>query len=158
MTELKEEILSQYAAKATLEADIPRRLHIGAFSVNVDKLRGRLIDKRLQMANSLLEMHVRRLRTQTEDLLDEFRRIFQRLTLEPINVEQLFDQREWMETLPVVVAEHSETLQKLKIEYDMLDAFLWNLSDDDFQAKWEAAKYPRKIQIQVDQLAHAVVS
>ncbi|XP_023247279.1 dynein heavy chain 1, axonemal-like [Copidosoma floridanum] len=145
-SELREEILSQQSLKRSLEAEIPESLVIGAFEVSVYKLKNLLTDKRQQMVDCLLGSHASRLRTLTEDILVGLRAVYTKLAVEPADIEQLQETREWMESLNVVVAEYMDGMQRLKPEYDLLDAFCWSLPDEDTQSKFEAARLPSLIQ------------
>lgn len=132
-----------------LEAEIPHHINVGPFEVSVARLKSQLIDKQQDIVTRLLEMHARQLRERVDEMVDEFTVMFFKLNVDPVSIEQVFETREWMEGLPITISEHVETLQSLRIEYDMLDVFYYNLTDDDFEAKWEALKYPVKLQNQV---------
>ena len=89
------------------------------------------------------------LRDQTREVLAEYAEIQRKLREEPKSIEEVFEIRDWMDTVPLSVKNLNDTMQRLKFEYDMLDTFWWNLSDDDFQTKWEAIEYPLEIERQV---------
>lgn len=136
--------------KRNLEKSLPSSIWIGSFNVNVKPLRSFLIEKRLDLATRLLNMFTAQLRVQIEDILNEYKDIHRKLKEDPFNIERVFEIREWMETIPLTVKALDETVQKLKLEYDVLDQFWWNLSDDDFALKYEAMGFPLEIQIQVN--------
>lgn len=147
--ELKKEITSQYTEKEILENDIPHHVAIGAFNVNIEDLRKFLIDKRQEAADGLLEMHENSLQIRAHDILNEFNAIWSKLVTEPDSIEEIFEIREWMESLPMNVSSIVDLMLRLKIDYDVLDQFNWNLSDENFNDKWEFLKFPLKIKTQV---------
>lgn len=149
ISELKEEVIKQHEKKEILEKEIPRNVSIGAFNVNVEKLRKFLINKRQRVADSLLKMHAKNLKNRAHEVLNEFNSIWFKLVKQPENIEEIFEIREWMESLQMTVADIVEILQKLKIDYDILDQFNWNLSNEDVDDKWSVFKYPFRIQNQV---------
>ncbi|XP_031787006.1 dynein heavy chain 1, axonemal isoform X2 [Nasonia vitripennis] len=149
ISELRDAIHSRFSNKWTLEQELPDHIVIGAFYVNVDKVRKHLIDKQQNIVDCLLRMHADCLRRQTEDALEEFRSIYQKLKTDPLNIEQLTEMREWMEGLPVIVDNQRKALQKVKVDYDALDAFHYNLNDEEFEAKWQAMLFPAKIHSQI---------
>ncbi|XP_058804505.1 dynein axonemal heavy chain 1-like [Phymastichus coffea] len=149
--ELKDEITMHFAVISCLESDIPQQINVGPFEVNIGRLKSQLIDKQQNVITGLLEMHAKRLRGRIDEMLDEFTMIFYKLNVVPATIEQVFEIREWMEGLPITVAEHIETLQTVRLEFDMLDVFYYNLTDDDSEAKWEALKYPAKILKQIEE-------
>ncbi|OXU24749.1 hypothetical protein TSAR_002051 [Trichomalopsis sarcophagae] len=149
VSELRDAIHSRFSTKWTLEQELPDHIVIGAFYVNVDKVRKHLIDKQQNIVDCLLRMHADCLKRQTEEALEEFRSIYQKLKTDPLNIEQLTEMREWMEGLPVIVDNQRKALQKVKVDYDALDAFHYNLSDEEFEAKWQVMLFPAKIHSQI---------
>lgn len=154
--ELKEAIQSRFFEKSILENDLPDHIVIGAFRVNAEKVRAHLVEKQLNVVERLLRMHANRLAAQTEDALDEFQTIHQKLKTDPLNIEQLVEMREWMEGLPLIIENQRKVLQKIKIDYDALDAFHWNLNDEEFEAKWQAMLFPSKIHNQVSRFVFKI--
>lgn len=147
--EVKEEISFHLKMKSLLELALPKNIVIGPFRVNVRPLRQFLIEKRQKCCTRLLTMFAENLRTQIDDILIDYMKIRTRLRLSLRDIEQLFEEREWMESIPLTVRALDESVQKLKHEYDILDYFWWNLSDQDFQAKWQAIGFPRQVQLYV---------
>ena len=147
--EVKEEIDYHFHMKADLKAKLPKSINFGPFHVNVWPLKEYLINKRKHVAIELLKTFTIRLRNQLNKNLIEYADIIKKLKDEPQNIEQVFEIREWMETIPLTVKSLDENVQRLKLEYDILDYFSWNLSDEDFIAKWQAIGFPQKIEKQV---------
>lgn len=135
--------------KSVLELTLPKDIVIGPFRVNVRPLRQFLIKKRQNCCTQLLIMFTESLRERIDVVLSDYMEIRARLKAMPLNIEQLFEEQEWMETIPLTVKALDKIIQKLKYEYDILDHFWWNLSDQDFEAKWQAIGFPRQIQLHV---------
>ncbi|XP_043269180.1 dynein axonemal heavy chain 1-like [Venturia canescens] len=150
-SEVKEEIAFQFNIKRNIEQTVPAYIYIGAFNVNVEPLKKYLVEKRKDLGNGLLSMFTGVLRDAVNDLLKNYTEICEKLKEEPRSIEEIFDIREWMETLPLTVKSLDGTMQKLKLEFDILDSFKWNLSDEDFKAKWQAIGYPLEIELQTQQ-------
>lgn len=148
-SEVKEEIAFQFNIKRNIELTVPTSIWIGAFNVNVEPLKKFLIEKRKDLGNGLLSMFTQVLRDQVNELLTNYAEIRQKLKEDPRSIEDIFDIREWMDTIPLTVKSLDGVMQRLKIEFDILDSFKWNLSDEDFQAKWQAIGYPLEIELQV---------
>lgn len=138
--------------KQNLQVTLPSFITIGAFVVNVHPLKEFLINKRTECAKSLLIMLTEKIRKEIDDILDEYRQIRYKLKEVPQSIEHIFEIRDWMETIPLRVQDLEEKMDKLKIDYDILDSFLWNISDDDFQAKWEVIGSPFQIEKEVKYL------
>ncbi|XP_076627799.1 dynein axonemal heavy chain 1 [Colletes latitarsis] len=149
--DIKEAIETQIAMKNNLEAILPKYIVIGPFQVIVQPLRDFLMRKRHDCVIGLLAMLTGKLRTEIDGILDEYRDIRIKLKEAPRSIEHIFDIREWMETIPLRVDEQEERMNRLKFDFDVLDTFWWNLSDEDFQAKWEAVGSPLQIQLQIEE-------
>lgn len=94
-------------------------------------------------------MFTESLRERLDVVLSDYMEIKARLKAKPLNIEQFFEEQEWMETIPLTVKGLDKIMQKLKYEYDILDHFWWNLSDQDFEAKWQAIGFPQQIHLHV---------
>lgn len=94
-------------------------------------------------------MFTENLRAQIDIVLSDYMQIRTRLKAIPRDIEHLFEEQDWIETIPLTVKGLDKIVQKLKHEYDILDHFWWNLSDQDFEAKWQAIGFPRQIQLYV---------
>ena len=147
--EIKEEITFHIKMKQNLKVTLPNTIPIGPFIVNVRPLKDFLMQKRRECATGLLVMFTEKLRTEVDDILEEYRQMRYRLREVPQSIEHIFEIRDWMETIPLRVQNLEEKMDKLKLDFDVLDSFLWNISDDDFQAKWEVIGSPLQIENQV---------
>ncbi|XP_043502299.1 dynein axonemal heavy chain 1-like [Polistes fuscatus] len=144
--EIKDEISFHRRMKLNLESTLPKNIFIGPFNVNVYPLKEFLMSKREDCSTRLLYMFTEKLRYKVDEILNEYIEISVKLKEELRNVEHLFDKKEWMETIPLTVKGINENMQKVKIEFDILEHFRWNLSNEDFNVKWEAIGFPRKIE------------
>ncbi|XP_076646459.1 dynein axonemal heavy chain 1 [Halictus rubicundus] len=149
--DIKDTITFQLTMMKNLKVKLPSRITIGPFSVTVKQLKQLLMQKRQDCATGLLEMLTKKLRAEVETILDEYREIRIKLKEQPQSIEHIFEIREWMETIPLRVQELEGKMDRLKLDFDVLDTFWWNLSDEDFEAKWEAIGSPLQIQLQVEE-------
>lgn len=92
-------------------------------------------------------MFTESLRTKIDVVLSDYVQIRTRLRITPRNIEHLFEEQNWMETIPMTIKNLDGIVQRLKYEYDILDYFWWNLSNEDFDAKWQVIGFPRQIQL-----------
>ncbi|CAB0035010.1 unnamed protein product, partial [Trichogramma brassicae] len=157
VSQFKEEISRQRELRAMIGEQIPERLGIGPFLINVRKLRAELQKKHEDIVDKLLVAYVERLAVQVRQILTEFEGMMDRLSEQPIDIEQLFEMREYMNAVPLAVANLTEQLQRLKIEYDVLEHFCYNLSDDDFNAFWSARRYPTRILRIIDETSKVLL-
>ncbi|XP_071943674.1 dynein axonemal heavy chain 1-like isoform X2 [Antedon mediterranea] len=149
--EVKKEIEDHLVQKEILENTIPSNIIIGPFYINTESVRQGLSKKRRALANALLELLAQKLRKQAEDACEEFKSISRRLYDRPNCIEDLAESKEWMESIPERLKEHQEVIDKAMTDYELIEEFCYNLSTDDFNLKWSAIGWPRKIEIQMEQ-------
>lgn len=94
-------------------------------------------------------MFTESLRAQIDVVLTDYMRIRTRLKAPSRNIEHFLEEQNWVKTVPSTVKALSDVVQKIKYDYDILDYFWWYLSDQDFEAKWQAIGFPRQIQLHV---------
>ncbi|KAM0726282.1 Dynein axonemal heavy chain 1 [Formica fusca] len=149
--EVKDEISFHFKMKSILELTLPKDIVIGPFRVNIQPLKQFLIQKRQNCCTQLLVMFTESLRARIDVVLSDYMQIRKRLKATSRDIEHLFEEQEWMESIPLTVKALDKIIQKLKHEYDVLDHFWWNLSDQDFEAKWQAIGFPRQIQLHIEE-------
>lgn len=96
----KEEISMHFVMKANLEATLPTSIQIGPFLVSVEPLKVFLVKKRHELATKLIEMLLDKLKNETQEIINQYTDIVQRLSEKPISIERIFETRDWMELIP----------------------------------------------------------
>ncbi|XP_039313454.1 dynein heavy chain 1, axonemal [Solenopsis invicta] len=156
--EIRDEVSFHFKMKSILEYALPKDIVIGPFRVNVRPLKEFLVQKRQKCCAQLLVMFTESLRTKIDVVLSDYVQIRTRLKLSPRNIEHLFEEQDWIEIVPLIVKNLDETVQRLRHEYNIFDHFWWNLSDEDFEAKWQAIGFPRQVQLYIDAAKNRFVS
>ena len=87
------------------------------------------------LANSVLEVLAKKLRDQADQVCDEFKTVARKLYEKPNGIEELTEQRDYMKTLPVVLQEKQELINKAMLDYELIEEFFYSISADDFNAK-----------------------
>ncbi|XP_071452908.1 dynein axonemal heavy chain 1-like [Hetaerina americana] len=148
--EVKEEANIQKNGVRDLEERIPKSMDIGPFEVQLQNLKDYLMEKRWTIYKSLLEYLSSVLNEKIEEIISEFKIILRKLTEKPLTIEQLYDMKDWMETVPMGVKNLEESLKNVLMDYEILDGFCYIQPEDYFLAKWEAIGYPHKISLQIE--------
>ncbi|VDM31966.1 unnamed protein product [Hydatigera taeniaeformis] len=149
--DVKNEATKQFEEARNLEASMPFNITIGPFLVNVEPLRSRLMKKRFDMAKAMLDLLARQLRKQSDTSCDAFEEIARRLYEKPNTIEELTAMREYMDTIPDLLEEQKEVIDRVVAHYELIDEFCYNLSNDDFAAKWTTLTWPSKIRNLVEE-------
>ena len=61
--------------------------------------------------------------------------ISRKLYDKPNCIEELAEMREWMKSIPEKLKEHQEVIDKATQDYDLIEEFFYNLSQDEFNTK-----------------------
>lgn len=133
--QVKQEIEMHLSEKEKIENSIPSYVIIGPFWVACEQVRQTLSKKRKTLANSVLELLAKKLRSQADQVCEEFKVISRKLYDKPNGIEELTDQREYMKTLPALLTEKQELINKAMVDYELIEEFYYSISVDDFNAK-----------------------
>uniref|UniRef100_A0A182K6M5 Dynein heavy chain linker domain-containing protein n=1 Tax=Anopheles christyi TaxID=43041 RepID=A0A182K6M5_9DIPT len=144
-SEIKEDIAFQIRMRENLEHTVPLCIVIGPFWINVQPLREALICKRQELTAALLKMLTEKLRIKTADIITCYNAINERMCEKPVSIEHIYDIRAYMEDVPVLVGRLEDRMRGILYEYEILEGFLHNLPDADFEQKWNALAYPRSV-------------
>ncbi|GCB64000.1 hypothetical protein scyTo_0013272, partial [Scyliorhinus torazame] len=143
--EVKLEVEQHLKKKDQIENTIPSTITIGPFTISVESLRTNLSKKCNNLAQSVLKVFSKKLEVQVEEINDDFKMINRKLFEKPNTIEDLTEHREWMKKIPEMLKANEEVTSKILVDYDIFDEFYYNLSDDDFEAKWSAIAAPHLI-------------
>uniref|UniRef100_A0A182NB98 Dynein heavy chain linker domain-containing protein n=1 Tax=Anopheles dirus TaxID=7168 RepID=A0A182NB98_9DIPT len=144
-SEIKEDIALQIRMRENLEHTVPLSIVIGPFWINVRPLREALIRKRSELTFALLKMLTEKLQLKTADVIGCYGAINERMCEKPLSIEHIHDIRAYMEGVPELVGRLEDRMRGILYEYEILDGFLYNLPDADFQQKWNALANPRAV-------------
>ncbi|XP_027011591.1 dynein axonemal heavy chain 1 isoform X2 [Tachysurus fulvidraco] len=150
LQEVKEEVKRHLKEKEILEQSLPSHIVIGPFVVNVDAVKKSLANKRRALANAVIERLALRLHIQMEEACEECKAISRKLYEKPNSIEELAEQRDWMKQIPDQLKAHEEFVSKAMADYELIDEFFYNLSNEDFSGKWTAVAWPHKILSQIE--------
>lgn len=143
--EVKKEIIDQRRLKQELKDDLPATIVIGPFFINVDPLKQFLIAKRTEIVKRIFEYYVDRMNTTTEELVEEFNIINNKITERPLSIEHLLEIQDYIKIVPDLVEVLQEKVKIMMLEYEVLDYFWYNISDAQFAMKWDVFGWPFQI-------------
>ena len=133
--QVKQDIEMHLKEKESIESQIPSYVIIGPYWISCENVRQTLSKKRKTLANSVLELLAKKLRNQADEVCEEFKTISRTLYDKPNNIEELTEQREYMKTIPTLLNEKQELINKAMVDYELIEEFFHNISQDDFNAK-----------------------
>lgn len=90
------------------------------------------------------------LKEKMEVICEKFETIQNRLTEKNKTIEQLYDTKQWMLSVPENVRVIEEKMRKISFDFDILETFLMPLSNELFQLKWNTIAFPIRIMRQLN--------
>ena len=142
---MREEVKMHLKEKDTLERLIPTNIVIGPFYIVTSKIRETLSSKRKMMAEAILNYQTKKVRNNAEEANNGFRDIQRKLFEKPNTMEELAEHREWMKSISGLMDEKKDDIVAIMNEFALLDEFLFNLSNEDFNMKWGLLSWQWKI-------------
>lgn len=113
LSRIKEEISMQIKMKLKLEKTFPETITIGLFFISTKSLKNLLVRKRIDLADLIMKTHANLTTEKIEICCAEYKRMYLRLTEIPASIEQVFEIREWIDTLPILISNQSEIVKRL---------------------------------------------
>ncbi|ESO05091.1 hypothetical protein HELRODRAFT_172109 [Helobdella robusta] len=126
--ELKNKIEMYEEMQDIIKARLPNSIVIGMFHLSVDNLRQRIVKK----------------------ACEEYKMISRKLFERPNCIEEVVEKRDWIRTIPMKLEEYMGVASKAMEDYDLIEGFNYNLSNEDFAIKWNTVGWPHKINLQIE--------
>eukprot|EP00939_MAST-03C_sp_MAST-3C-sp1_P000013 g13.t1 len=128
-----------------LQASIPDKVHINHFSVNCVPFRSYLVKKHRQTRAVLLEMLASSNNEACRKLIDLFGNIISHLHNPVTKIEELSDMADYMNESQSTIGELWTKALRVLDKFELLDDLKYQLSQDDFDARWNLFGMPCKI-------------
>ena len=80
-------------------------------------------------------------------MCEEFKQIARTLYDKPNCIEELSEQREYMKTIPDLLKKNQELIDKAVVDYELIEEFNYNISQDDFNAKYAKLRVLRTVEL-----------
>eukprot|EP00912_Choanoflagellata_sp_UC4_P002384 UC4_evm1s1504 len=150
-SQIKKDCESHLKIKKEIEDAIPDHITIGIFRINCAGICHVLTEKCKAISEALLSILTDKLRSQAEEICSEFTKVSQKLYSKPNGIEELAEIKEYMNQIPDLSRELESKIKSSNADYELLDYFKINLTDEDFELRWSAFAWPKKIQELMDE-------
>ncbi|NWW95122.1 DYH1 protein, partial [Rhynochetos jubatus] len=138
------------SAKENLDNTLPSSIVIGPFHVSIEGVKQHLSKKYKALATSTLDILAKNLRLRVENICDAYKAVSCKMHKKPNSIEELAELREWMKGVPEQLAVQEELIREVMEDYKVMEEFLYNLTEEDFNDKWAASFWPLKITMQAE--------
>lgn len=92
------------------------------------------------------------LRNEAEAVCEDMRAISRKLFEKMNSIEELTELREWAKTIPDKLDDFRDGIERVVKDYELLEDFYYNLSQEDFNLRWSTVGWPHKILQQIEQV------
>ncbi|XP_037958517.1 dynein heavy chain 1, axonemal-like [Teleopsis dalmanni] len=144
-TTVKNDILEYRRQKEEIQRILPTNITIGPFLINVNPLKQYMIKKIRGLVKRIFEYYVQRMYDINSSLLLKCSTTFKNLDEKPRSIEHLYKIRDFCDNIQKYITELKSEIHIMFIEYDLLDNFFYNISDSQFDMKWQVFAWPHKI-------------
>ncbi|NXX96308.1 DYH1 protein, partial [Centropus bengalensis] len=148
--EVKNIVNMHLAEKENLYNTLPSSIVIGPFHINTEDVKQNLCKKYKALAISMLDLLAKNLHLRVQNICDAYEAISRKMHEKPNNIEELAELREWMKGVPEQLAVQEDLIREVMEDYEVMEEFLYNLTDEDFNDKWTASAWPLKISTQTE--------
>ncbi|XP_053933024.1 dynein axonemal heavy chain 1 [Cuculus canorus] len=136
--------------KENLDNALPSSITIGPFHISTENVKQNLSKKYKALATSMLDILAKNLHLQVENICNAYKAISCKMHEKPNCIEELAELREWMKGVPEQLAVQEELIREVMEDYEVMEEFLYNLTEEDFNDKWAASFWPQKISMQTE--------
>lgn len=148
--EIKYEISFQLSSIDEIEITVPSEIFIGPVKVCLT-LKKDLILKRRELFEKLLVMYEEKLHEKLEVISKEFEEIVNKLLQKSESIEELVAVRQWLPEIPLQIEQIQNSIEQMTDDFEVLDSFLINLSDDSMRLKFSSQMMPQHIRQKMEE-------
>eukprot|EP01060_Flectonema_neradi_P033948 TRINITY_DN5821_c0_g1_i1.p1 TRINITY_DN5821_c0_g1~~TRINITY_DN5821_c0_g1_i1.p1 ORF type:complete len:4165 (+),score=795.81 TRINITY_DN5821_c0_g1_i1:69-12563(+) len=144
--EMDAEIQRHLDRKEQVLQQIPDSTNLGTFVVSSSDLRGKLAEKCTTLAKRVLELISEIGKERADTVCAEYKKIETEVKMPPPNIEKLTEKKRRFKTIPDETAERVNDIEGMKDYYTILDKYQFQLSTEEFELKWKAISWPKKLE------------
>ncbi|TPX59753.1 hypothetical protein SpCBS45565_g07659 [Spizellomyces sp. 'palustris'] len=140
--EMERDIAKHLQEWEILDKEIPSHLSLGLFWVNCESIRSAL---RKDLSKVVLDILSKRSSRLAQSISQAFGAVQARLKERPVKIEELTELREYMRLIPEIVRTQNGRISEMLHNYEILEKHRYELSNEDFRARWQAYTWPIRI-------------
>ncbi|KAJ1566068.1 Dynein heavy chain 1, axonemal [Nowakowskiella sp. JEL0078] len=141
--DMERDIVKHIQDWEALDKDIPSHIGLGLFWVSCESIRAAM---RKDLSKVVLEILSKKTSRITQSISNAFSQIQQKLKNRPLKIEELTELREFMKTIPETCRVQNGKIQEMLHNYDILEKYKFEHSNEDFKARWSAYGWPMKVE------------
>eukprot|EP00756_Hemistasia_phaeocysticola_P021223 Hpha_TRINITY_DN15763_c5_g14::TRINITY_DN15763_c5_g14_i1::g.37046::m.37046/K10408/DNAH; dynein heavy chain, axonemal len=143
--EMDREIQKWQARKEDVLKKIPENINLGTYQVGCLDLRQKLAAKCQGMAQRVMELMASIGRQKAETVAAEYKKLESDVKMPPADIQKLVEKKRRFKTIPEETIEINGEIERMREYYLVLEKYQHALSGEDFDLKWKAIHWPRKM-------------
>eukprot|EP00760_Papus_ankaliazontas_P012185 PhM_4_TR15212/c0_g2_i1/m.1704/K10408/DNAH; dynein heavy chain, axonemal len=148
---IDKEVKKHYDMRDEVLRVVPQSVNLGTFVVDCNDFRRKLAEKCVNLAQRVLDLLSRQSKNKAEDLSSKFNDIAFEAKKPPVNIEELTKTKEYLRTIPEQTYDLIQSVNDMKEFYEVLEKYHYVLPGEDFERKWKAIAWPKKMEETVEQ-------
>lgn len=146
--------LCALARKHALDAEavahmLPSNLNLGLVMVDCKSVKIMLAGKHKAIAAKLFEVLERKAREYAESLINDFRVMFDRLAVSPVDIETVTEMREFIGTLPQGIDQLGDRIIKNDGHFALMESAKWQIPMEQMDVRWDVFRWPGKMYAEI---------
>ena len=133
------------AEMQNIQMNIPKSLECGLFLINVEAVRGLLIEKHRQIVLNTLMEHCAHSKEICKYLDSELRKIIVKIASRPSNIEELIELEEYMASVGSILQPLQTGISEMLAYHNLLENYQYKIDAEHFSLIWSVVAYPEKI-------------
>jgi dynein heavy chain len=128
---------------------LPSSVSLGIILIDLKSVKTLLAQKHKIIAAALFSVVEKKTKQFADEIVKEFREIFDGLSNTPTTIETVTDMKDYIQTLPPLVEELSERISKNDAHFALMEDAKWQLPLDQMDLRWEVFRWPLYINIEI---------
>ncbi|KAJ1485020.1 hypothetical protein T484DRAFT_2467211 [Baffinella frigidus] len=151
------EIEEKLREKQKVADEVPQFINLGMFNIKLDAINSSLIQKYDALIRMIMSIIAEKAASKSKLVVVKFATTFERLKMTPTNIEEVAELEELITEIPKETEDVRLMLDDMLLQFEVLDRFNFQLSDEQFGDKWEAYGWPRRIEDKVGEVEAQIV-
>ena len=140
------QIDKKLAEKKKVLDEIPQFVNLGMFNIKLESISKSLIQKYDHLTHMIMALIAQKAAFKSKAVISKFRDIHSKLIIKPTNIEEIAELEDYMKEVPKESEEIRMWIEEMLTQFDVLDEYNFELSDEQFANKWTAFGWPKQIE------------
>jgi dynein heavy chain len=126
--------------------EIPQFANLGMFYVKMESISKSLIQKYDALTHMIMALIAQKASSKSKAVVSRYQDIHRKLSVKATTIEEIAELEEYMKEVPKESEEIRMWIEEMLTQFDVLDDYNFQLTDDQFSNKWNAFGWPRQIE------------